>query len=180
MDLSQAHNSQDGNPAVVKKTIFAGLWVTAMIQLFSLFMPVNDTNWPVSMAWGSLLIPAFCVYAYQSFKYKNYSSVAVVSLCAAAWLFGFFSRFDLGIDALLHIGLAFLLTFTHQDKTVNIALVMAALGVVMYIVGATNTLWWVGLNVLFGLTVISPTVKRKQLYAPKTRAFNHQDQQQAA
>lgn len=181
MVLNPAHNYLDGSLTVVKKIVLAALWVTAAIQILSLFSwPDDGTDWATSLAWGSLLIPSFGWTGYQAFKYKSYTPLAAIALCAVAWSFGFISRFDLGVDALVYIFLSFLLVFTQQWKTVNISLCMAALGVVMFALNTTNTWWYVGINVLFGLTLISTSVKHKKLNAPKTRAVYRQEQSKAA
>lgn len=160
--------------------------MTAAIAIIGQFVPPSSgVHWPISLGWGSLLIPTLAITAYQWFKEEDFKPFLAVFLCACVWGVGYYSHSDIESQIKMYVLLAFSCVFLEQWRMVIISACMVALGVVMYTqLGryiTEATLWEVASNLLFGLLLVVPgTYILRPRNAPETEVIDYQEQQKAA
>lgn len=74
--------------------IIAQITISQLVKYFASGLPEHPINWPISLAWGSMMILPLVLTTYHYLKTGKHSQFSAVFLCASAWILGYPTHFD--------------------------------------------------------------------------------------
>lgn len=190
--------------AILKTSLYAilvTLGSSLLIQILQYFLkPAEEgINWPISLGWGSMLIPAlFISFRYGLLKNDEKPFAAILG-CAFCWAWGYFLHFrnvtgefvgyDMWASIFIYASLTWFVWDILKQKVMGIlSAIMVIFGVIMCIAngavidGAWKPLryaftadyyWWrLGSDIIYGLMLLPPAYQyfRIEKRGPKKEA----------